>query len=124
MLVTGIDIIEIWRVRRVVTRWGDRFLRRIYTDQELDFCSGQIPRLAARFAAKEATSKALGTGIRGIMWKEVEVIRELGKAPTIHLHGKAYQKAETLGIRSLALTISHSKDYAIASVVGWRENTD
>lgn len=121
MLVTGIDIIEIERIESVVARWGDRFLHRIYTDQELDFCHGQIPRLAARFAAKEAAVKALGTGIRGIGWTEVEVVRQKGEAPSLRLHGKAAQKAKSLGIRELALSLSHSRDYAVASVVGWRE---
>ena len=121
MLVTGIDIIEIERIQSAVARWGDRFLQRIYTDQELDFCRGQIPRLAARFAAKEAAVKALGTGIRGIGWTEVEVVRQKGEAPSLRLHGKAAQKAKSLGIRELALSLSHSRDYAVASVVGWRE---
>ncbi len=121
MLVTGIDIIEIERIESVVARWGDRFLHRIYTDQELDFCRGQISRLAARFAAKEAAVKALGTGIRGIGWTEVEVVRQKGEAPSLRLHGKAAQKAKSLGIRELALSLSHSRDYAVASVVGWRE---
>ena len=121
MLVTGIDIIEIERIESVVARWGDRFLQRIYTDQELDFCRGQISRLAARFAAKEAAVKALGTGIRGIGWTEVEVVRQKGEAPSLRLHGKAAQKAKSLGIRELALSLSHSRDYAVASVVGWRE---
>ncbi len=121
MLVTGIDIIEIQRIHDTVARWGDRFLRRIYTREELEFCRGQIPRLAARFAAKEAASKALGTGIRGIAWREIEVVRQRGQAPTLRLHGKAARKSAALGIRELALTLSHSRNYAVASVVGWRE---
>ena len=121
MLVTGIDIIEIQRINNTVARWGDRFLNRIYTPGELEFCGGKINRLAARFAAKEATSKALGIGIRGIAWKEIEVVRKRGKAPTIRLHGKASLKADALNIKELALTISHSREYAVASVVGWRE---
>ena len=121
MLVTGIDIIEIQRINNTVARWGDRFLHRIYTPGELEFCGGKINRLAARFAAKEATSKALGIGIRGIAWKEIEVVRKRGQAPTIRLHGKASLKAAALSIKDLALTISHSREYAVASVVGWRE---
>ena len=85
MLVTGIDIIEIQRIESAMARWGGRFLQRIYTDQELDFCRGQISRLAARFAAKEAAVKALGTGIRGIGWTEVEVVRQKGEAPSLRL---------------------------------------
>ncbi len=121
MLVTGIDIIEIQRINNTVARWGDRFLHRIYTPGELEFCGGKINRLAARFAAKEATSKALGIGIRGIAWKEIEVVRKRGHAPTLRLHGKASLKAAALSIKDLALTISHSREYAVASVVGWRE---
>ncbi len=121
MLVTGIDIIEIHRIRDVVARWGDRFLRRIYTPEELAFCSGKNNRLAARFAAKEAASKALGLGIRGIAWKEIEVVRQRGHPPSLRLHGRAAKRAQFLGIAHLTISISHSRDYAVASVVGWRE---
>ena len=121
MLVTGIDIIEIHRIRDVVARWGDRFLRRIYTPEELAFCNGKNNRLAARFAAKEAASKALGLGIRGIAWKEIEVVRQRGHPPSLKLHGRAAKRAEFLGIAHLTISISHSRDYAVASVVGWRE---
>lgn len=120
MLVTGIDIIEIHRIRDVVARWGDRFLRRIYTAEELAFCNGKDNRLAARFAAKEAASKALGLGIRGIAWKEIEVVRQRGHPPSLKLHGRAAKRAEFLGITDLAISISHSREYAVASVVGWR----
>lgn len=122
MLVTGIDIIEIPRIQRVIERWGDRFLRRIYTLQELEFCAGKANRLAARFAAKEATSKALGLGIRGIAWKEIEVVRQRGRPPSIKLHGKAAKRAQFLKIAQLSISISHSREYAVASVVGWRES--
>ena len=121
MLVTGIDIIEIYRIRDVIARWGDRFLRRIYTPEELAFCNGKDNRLAARFAAKEAASKALGLGIRGIAWKEIEVVRQRGHPPSLRLHGRAAKRAEFLGIAHLTISISHSRDYAVASVVGWRE---
>ena len=121
MLVTGIDIIEIHRIRDVVARWGDRFLRRIYTPEELAFCNGKNNRLAARFAAKEAASKALGLGIRGIAWKEIEVVRQRGHPPSLRLHGRAAKRAEFLGIAHLTISISHSREYAVASVVGWRE---
>ena len=121
MLVTGIDIIEIHRIRDVVALWGDRFLNRIYTPQELAFCGDKTQRLAARFAAKEAASKALGLGIRGIAWKEIEVVRKRGRPPSLKLHGKAAKRAEFLGISQLTISISHSREYAVASVVGWRE---
>ena len=121
MLVTGIDIIEIHRIQKVIERWGDRFLRRIYTSQELEFCNGKANRLAARFAAKEAASKALGLGIRGIAWKEIEVVRQRGRPPAVQLHGRAAKRAEFLNITQLSISISHSREYAVASVVGWRE---
>ena len=118
MIVTGVDIIEIHRIQRTVERWGSRFLHRIYTEQELSYCHSRISSLAARFAAKEATMKALGTGIRGVGWRDIEVVRQRGEAPTIRLHGRAAQRAKAMGINDIALSLSHSRDYAIASVVG------
>ena len=123
MLITGVDIIEIQRIRDAVERWGDRFLQRIYTDDELAYCRGRIPSLAARFAAKEGTMKALGTGIRGVRWRDVEVVRPRGKPPTLCLHGGAARKAKELGVQDLALSLSHSREYAVASVVGWCEKS-
>lgn len=113
----GVDIIEISRVAATVERFGDRFLKRIYTDGEIAYCRGRAPQLAARFAAKEAVMKALGTGTRGVGWQEVEVTRERTGEPGIQLHGRAAARAEKLGIDRLALSISHSREYAIASVV-------
>jgi len=118
VLTVGVDLIELERIARVVERWGDRFLRRIYTEQELSYCRGRIPQLAARFAAKEAVMKALGTGIRGVGWREVEVVRPRGRAPTIALHGRAELRAQRLGIKQIVISLSHSRNYAIASVVG------
>lgn len=113
----GVDIIEISRIAATVERFGDRFLKRIYTDGEIAYCRGRAPQLAARFAAKEAVMKALGTGTRGVGWQEVEVTRERTGEPGIQLHGRAAARAEKLGIDRLALSISHSREYAIASVV-------
>ena len=118
MLVTGIDIIEIGRIRRVAETYGQRFIGRIYTDREAAYCRGRAPQLAARFAAKEAVMKALGTGVRGVRWRDVEVVRRRGQAPTIRLHGTALARAELLGIDHLAVSLSHSREYAVASVVG------
>ncbi len=114
----GVDIIEIPRIRQALDRWGERFLRRIYTPGETAFCRNRPPQLAARFAAKEAVMKALGTGIRGVGWREIEVVRERGRAPTIRLHGRAQKRAADLKITELALSISHSRDYAVVMVVG------
>ena len=116
-LTTGVDIIEISRVGRVLELYGIRFLRRIYTPDEIEYCRGRAPNLAARFAAKEATMKALGTGVRGVAWKDIEVIRQPSGAPSIKLHGRAKARARRLGVREIALSLSHSREYAVAFVV-------
>jgi len=118
MLAIGVDIIEIERIRQAKERWGERFLGRIYTEGERLYCKGHPSRLATRFAAKEAVMKALGTGRRGAGWRDIEVVRERGSPPSIRLHGRALQRAQALGISELALSLSHSRDYAIAFVVG------
>ena len=113
----GVDIIEISRVAATVDRFGDRFLQRIFTAGEIAYCRGRAPQLAARFAAKEAVMKALGTGTRGVGWQEVEVTRKRTGEPGIELHGRAAERAKKLGIDRIALSISHSREYAVASVV-------
>ena len=118
MLVTGVDIIEITRIRRVADLYGDRFYGRVYTESETAYCRGRAPQLASRFAAKEAVMKALGTGARGVRWQDIEVVRERGQAPTIRLSGLALARAERLGIEHLAVSLSHSEQYAVAFVVG------
>ncbi len=116
-LTTGVDIIEISRVSRVLERYGHRFLRRIYTPGEIEYCRGRAPNLAARFAAKEATMKALSTGVRGVGWKDIEVIRHPSGAPSIQLHRRAKARARRLGVREISLSLSHSREYAVAFVV-------
>jgi holo-[acyl-carrier protein] synthase len=118
MLTTGVDIIEIDRIQAALERWGQRFLHRIYTEGEIAYCRGRPPNLAGRFAAKEAAMKALGTGLRGVGWKDVEVIRGPGGKPSVRLHGRALLRAEKLGVTELALSLSHSRGYAVAFVVG------
>ena len=118
MLITGVDIIEIKRVEKVALSYGDRFLKRIYTDREIKYCRGRAPQLASRFAAKEAVMKALGTGIRGVGWRDVEVTRKRGMAPDIKLHGRAQKRASQIGLTGLAISLSHSKEFAVASVIG------
>jgi len=117
MLTTGVDIIEISRVRAVLERYNDRFQRRIFTAREIAYCKGRAPNLAARFAAKEATMKALGTGVRGVGWKDIEVVRQPSGAPSIQLYGRAEARAKRLGVAEIDLSISHSKEYAVAFVV-------
>ncbi|HJN86954.1 MAG: holo-ACP synthase [Dehalococcoidia bacterium] len=121
MLATGVDIIEIPRVGRVLERYGRRFLERVFTPGEIAYCRERPPNLAARFAAKEATMKALGTGTRGVGWKDIEVVRHESGAPSIKLHGRAERRAQRLGVQEVALSLSHSREYAVAFVVVRRE---
>jgi len=118
MITTGVDIIELDRISAVLKRWGQRFLHRIYSLDEQTYCRGRIPQLAGRFAAKEAVMKALGTGIIGVGWKEIEILRQRGKRPTIHLNGRAKSFAAHNGFTDISVSISHSRDYAVAFVIG------
>ncbi|MDP2662222.1 MAG: holo-ACP synthase [Dehalococcoidia bacterium] len=112
----GVDLIEIGRVAKALSRWGERFLYRVYTAREIVFCRGRVPELAARFAAKEAVSKALGTGMRGVAWREIEVLPDGRGKPYVYLHGRARRRAEHLGLDHFAISLSHSRDDAIAFV--------
>ena len=112
----GIDIIEIPRIERAISRWRDIFLTRIYTDAELESCRNATPSLAARFAAKEATIKAIG--IKGLRWREIEIISNGNGAPSLQLHGRALKKSIEAGITEFSVTMSHSKENAIAMVIG------
>ncbi len=122
MLSTGVDIIEISRIARTLERYGERFLRRIYTPGEMEYCRGRPSKLASRFAAKEATMKALGTGVRGVGWKDIEVTRAPSGAPGIVLHGRAKSRAERLGVVEISISMSDSRDNAVAFVVTRRED--
>ena len=114
----GIDIIEITRIEKAIARWGEGFLHRIYTEPELKLCHKKPSSLAARFAGKEAVIKAIGTQTKGISWREIEILAEPGGKPLVHLYGKAQNQADSLGLDKLAVSLSHSKEYAIAFVVG------
>lgn len=114
---TGIDIIEIPRIERVVRRYGERFLQRVYTEAEQALYRGRVPELAARFAAKEAVSKALGTGIWGIRWREMEILPDMRGKPLVYLHGAAAARARELNLRHFAVSLSHSRELAMAVVV-------
>lgn len=118
MKAIGVDIIEIARVARTIARFGDRFLKRVYTEQELVYCNGRIGSLAARWAAKEAVGKALGTGIGDVSWREIEVVSQANCRPVVRLHGAAARLATRQGIAGFAISLSHTKDYAVAFVVG------
>ncbi len=123
MLTTGVDIIEIPRIKQTLDRYGQRFLNRIFTPDEIAFGHGRAPNLAGRFAAKEATMKALGTGVRGVSWKDIEVVRADSGAPSVKLHGRAEKRAERLQVSEISLSISHSREYAVAFVVAQRDET-
>ncbi len=114
----GTDIIEIARIREAVNRWGESFLHRVYTDSEVRQCRKRSSSLAARFAGKEAVIKALGTANKGISWREIEIMSQPDGKPVVRLYGRAQHHATSLGLNELAISLSHSKEYAIAFVVG------
>jgi len=118
---TGVDISEVDRIQAALKRFGDRFLRRVFTPAEIRYCMGKpnaAERLAARFAAKEAGMKAIGTGLRhGITWHDVEVLRLPGHRPVLQFHGKAAEFAARLGCKRTHLSLSHTKEQAIAYVI-------
>lgn len=121
MLVgTGIDIIEIDRIAQSIDRYGERFLTRIFTPGEIAYCQAKkksAESFAARFAAKEAGAKALGTGIQhGVTWKELEVRRERGRRPNLYFSGRARQIADQMGVRRISLSLTHSNTTAMAAV--------
>ena len=121
-LATGVDLIEISRVRWAIERQGDKFLQRIFTPLELEQVGQNVDSLAVRFAAKEAVSKALGCGIGEVSWQEIEILRDELDAPELRLHGVAQQKAGLLGLRSWSVSLSHTNSHAIAMVVAIGES--
>jgi holo-[acyl-carrier protein] synthase len=118
---TGIDIAEVDRIAESITRFGDRFLHRIYTEGEIRYCeskANRFERYAARFAAKEAAMKALGTGWNhGVRWRDIEVTRQSGGRPTLVFHGKAAEFAARLGTTNIALSLTHTVAQAMAQVI-------
>ena len=118
---TGIDITEVPRIRQTIEHFGERFLKRVFTEGEIRYCESKVnraERYAARFAAKEAGMKALGTGWNhGVRWRDVEVVRHPGGRPGVVLHGMAAEIAEKLGVRNICLSLSHTADQAIAQVI-------
>jgi len=116
-LRTGVDLVEIERFENAAARHAARFLDRVFTRRELEEVGGNMASLAARFAAKEAVAKALGTGIGAVGWHEVEILRGPERQPTLTLHGEAARLAETLRLDSWSLSLSHSRTHAIAFVV-------
>ena len=116
----GVDIIRVDRIREALERHGDRFVRRVLTDSEAAYVRGRPETFAGRWAAKEAVSKVLGLGVRGVGWREIEVERLPTGQPAVVLHGRACARAEQLGMTRIALSISHERDNAIAIAQGTR----
>ncbi|HDQ71619.1 MAG TPA: holo-[acyl-carrier-protein] synthase [Chloroflexi bacterium] len=121
-MVAGVDLVEIERVKRILDRYGARFLARVFTPREIGYCRARPAELAARFAAKEAVSKALGVGMRmmaheGIGWREAEIIGDHRGKPLIHLHGRAAQRAQALNLTKWEVSLSHTRELAIAFVI-------
>ena len=121
LIGTGVDLIEVERIAHSIERYGERFLRRVYTDHEIAYCRGRrvsAESFAARFAAKEAGAKALGTGIsRGVTWNEFQVARNPGGRPVLELQGRAALLAKELGVRAISLSLTHTGSLAMATVV-------
>jgi holo-[acyl-carrier protein] synthase len=123
-LAVGVDIIEIERVKSALQRFGERFLKRIYTPVEVAFCRGRAHELAARFAAKEAVMKALGTGARGLAWREIEVLPNRRGKPLVYLYGRALERARRIGVSAIEISLTHSRRLALASVVSIQEASE
>jgi holo-[acyl-carrier protein] synthase len=117
----GVDLVKIPRMREVIARWDERFLRRVFTEAEIAYCRARrdpVPHFAARFAAKEAGMKALGTGLRlGVKWRELEVLRERGQAPRLVLHGRTREVGLARGGQHMLLALTHDGDYAMAQAL-------
>jgi holo-[acyl-carrier protein] synthase len=114
----GTDIIEIARIKQAIDRWGERFLRRIYTEPELNLFGKRAEALAARFASKEAVMKLLGTGAKGVGWRDIETLAYPSGKPSIKLYGRAQNEANKLGIKEIDISLAHSREYAIAAAIG------
>ena len=117
LLRTGIDLIEVSRIQQAIERHGQRFVDRIYTPGECRYCKSRYTSFAARFAAKEAVAKALGTGIGYVTFREIEIVNDVQGRPELALHGAAAELAQSLGLITWSVSLSHTQDYAVASVV-------
>lgn len=119
MMHSGVDLIEIERIDIAILRYGERFFDRFFTHQELIDAGGRTPALAARFAAKEAVSKALGTGIGEVGWKDIEIVKGPGRQPVLQLHGRARELSDDMGIDVWAISLSHTHEHAVAIAVAY-----
>lgn len=123
-LRTGVDLCEISRLREAVERRGERLLARVFTPAEREQCGENYASLAARFAAKEAVGKALGTGLGPVAFTDIEVVRGENREPILRLHGKALEKANALNLTGWAISLSHTGEYALASIVAIQESVE
>ncbi len=114
----GIDIIEIERVESAIEQWGKRFLNRVYTEAELEICQDRASSLATSFAGKEAVMKVLGTGAKGVGWREIEILSDGNGKPLVNLYGRAKNKAAELNLKEFSISLSDTKQYAVAAAIG------
>jgi holo-[acyl-carrier protein] synthase len=120
VLGCGVDMVEVERVERAVARWGDAFIQRIYTPREIERSRAALasaPRLAARFAAKEAVMKALGVGWRALAWREIEISNDPQGQPRVQLHGAARRIADERGVTTVIISLSHTHQHAVANAI-------
>lgn len=120
----GIDLIETDRVQRVLEKHPERFIHRVYTPAEAAYCRGRVPELAARFAAKEAVMKALGTGARSVAWRDIEVLPDRRGKPLVYLYGGARLRAEEIGLHAIDISLTHLASFAMAVVVCAQERVE
>lgn len=113
----GVDLIEIGRIVAILDRYPDRFRRRVLTEREARYCGRKVERIAGRWAAKEAISKVLGLGVRGVGWREIEVLPNWAGAPQVLLHARAAKRAAALGLEDVTVTISHERTMAVAVAI-------
>ena len=117
MLAVGVDLIEIARVKQSLEKYGQRFLDRLFTEREQQYCNGRVESLAVRFAAKEAVSKALGTGIGDASWRDIEIVNEENGRPNLVMHGAAQEIASRQGLDTWSISLSHTDTHAIGMAV-------
>jgi holo-[acyl-carrier protein] synthase len=118
MNCVGIDMVEIERIEAAIKEWGGRFLNRIYTESELKICGSEVSSLSCRFAGKEAVMKALGTGVKGVGWREVEILADNCGKPVAQLYGRAESRAAELNLKEFSISLSDTRQFALAVAIG------